>query len=244
MYEKNYETHGVIGWYFDSTIRERFDYSKYPLDKETLWIRIWHRDFHKNVILVPDLRSYHLINPKSLPGIEKEIVMHAKQIDASFFSYKENFYNTDFGLKCYEGKTGFPELYYNISISRKILDAFIAHLIPLIVVISLLYFILLMNILEKDHALNVLAACSGLFFVAIFDHIGVRNSLSASGIIYLEYFYFITYFSILAVSVNSYLYAFHKDLKMISFRENIYPRLYFWPVITGVIYLVTFVVYY
>lgn len=234
----------VVGWYFEVTVRERFDYSKYPLDKVNLWIRMWHKNFYDNVVLVPDIASYQLSNPKALSGVESDIVTEGKHLMSSFFSYKRNVYKTDFGIK--QGKPGrdVPELYYTIAMSRKFLDSFVAHLIPLIVVLSLLYFILLMSILEKSLALNVLAACSGLFFVAIFDHIGLRHSLSASGIVYLEYYYFVTYFALLSVSINSYFYAYHDNTGLVGFQNNIYPRVFYWPLITGVLYAVTLAVYY
>ncbi|VFQ45339.1 hypothetical protein MSL71_29960 [Desulfoluna butyratoxydans] len=243
-YRKTVNGKEVVGWYFEVTVRERFDNSKFPLDKVNLWIRMWHKNFYDNVVLVPDIASYQLSNPKSLAGIEANIVTEGKHIVSSFFSYRCNAYKTNFGVA--RGKPGrdVPELYYNIAMSRKFLDSFVAHLIPLIVVLSLLYIILLMSVLEKSLALNVLAACSGLFFVAIFDHIGLRESLSASGIVYLEYYYFVTYFVLLAVSINSYLYAYHGNLGLVGFQRNIYPRVFYWPMITGLLYAVTFAVYY
>lgn len=243
-YTKMVNGREVVGWYFEVTVRERFDYSKYPLDKVNLWIRMWHKNFYDNVVLVPDFASYQLNNPKALAGVEADIVTEGTHLVSSFFSYKQNTYKTDFGLKQSKPGRDVPELYYNIAMNRKFLDTFVAHLIPLIVVLSLLYFILLMSVLEKSLELNVIAACSGLFFVAIFDHIGLRNSLSASGIVYLEYYYFVTYFALLSVSINAYLLTCHDNIGLLWFRNNLYPKVFYWPLITGVLYAVTFAVYY
>ncbi len=48
----------VIGWYFDVTVRQHFDYAKYPLDRHDLWLRLWPKDFDEDVVLVPDLAAY------------------------------------------------------------------------------------------------------------------------------------------------------------------------------------------
>ena len=63
-----YRTHGTqsgtsyetIGWYFDVTVRQSFDYSNYPLDAITLWLRIWPKDWDNDdkIVLVPDFDSY------------------------------------------------------------------------------------------------------------------------------------------------------------------------------------------
>jgi len=49
LYESSGEQNGiqydVIGWYFDVTVRKSFDYSHYPLDLLTVWLRVWQKDF-------------------------------------------------------------------------------------------------------------------------------------------------------------------------------------------------------
>lgn len=31
----------LIGWYFEVTLRQAFDYTRYPLDRQDVWIRMW-----------------------------------------------------------------------------------------------------------------------------------------------------------------------------------------------------------
>lgn len=40
-YHRKEGTGTVIGWSFRATLRQHFDYSKYPLDRNTVWLRIW-----------------------------------------------------------------------------------------------------------------------------------------------------------------------------------------------------------
>jgi hypothetical protein len=39
----------TIGWYFETTIREPFDYTYFPFDRQDAWIRLWSRDFTYDV---------------------------------------------------------------------------------------------------------------------------------------------------------------------------------------------------
>jgi hypothetical protein len=58
----------IVGWYFRVSVRQDFDYSRYPFDSQTVWLRLWHQDFNRNVVLVPDLDSYKILTPIALPG--------------------------------------------------------------------------------------------------------------------------------------------------------------------------------
>src|SRR5690606_14091594 len=65
----------IKGWHFKTTIRKNFYYETFPFDSQSVWIRIWHEDFGKNVVLVPDTNSYDSLSSKTLPGIEKDFVL-------------------------------------------------------------------------------------------------------------------------------------------------------------------------
>jgi hypothetical protein len=98
--DQNFE---VIVWYFEAKLRENFDYSKYPFDVKDVWIRLWPKDFYKNIILTPDFDAYDLMVPTSLPGLAEDFVLPGWDIKSSFFQYKLNNYNTNFGINSYIG---------------------------------------------------------------------------------------------------------------------------------------------
>jgi len=99
----------VIGWNFRSVLRQQFNYSRYPFDREDVWIRMWPRDFDKNIILTPDLVSYHTTDPRLLPGLElQDFVLEDWIITESFFSYRYNTYNTNFGIENIARQNGVP----------------------------------------------------------------------------------------------------------------------------------------
>jgi hypothetical protein len=108
----------VIGWYFDVTVREPFDYSKYPLDTQDIWLRIWHQDFHRDVVLVPDLTAYDSTGIHDIFGVDADLVPGGWTIADTFFSYRRMTYDTNFGIADYVGQRDFPELYFTVTLRR------------------------------------------------------------------------------------------------------------------------------
>lgn len=249
-FEEAYRDDNLVGWHFGSSLRQQFDYSKYPFDRENVWIRLWPGDFHKNIALIPDLDSYIVIRPEFKPGLEKHMVVEGWNVKNSFFSYRNNSYNTNFGTEdCKHGC--FPELYFNVSLKRNFLGVFMSEFIPIAVVALLLFAVLMISTNREDQinlygfsASAVLAYCAALFFVLIFSHLSIRQILPAKGIIYIEYFYFVLYFAILAVSVNSILLASNKKYKIIQHENNLITKVLYWPVISALILGITLTSFY
>ena len=131
------------------------------------------------------------------------------------------------------------------------MSSFIPDMVPIIVVTLLLFAVLMISTKheqKKDlygfNSSTVLAYCAALFFVLVVSHVSLREKLPTDGIIYLEYFYFILYFAILFVSVNSILFASNTKLNFIHFEDNLIVKLLFWPVITMLALGITLVVFY
>ncbi len=242
--------HEVVGWNFTASIRERFDYKDYPFDKEKLWLRLWHMDFNKNIVLVPFFESYDYVNPIFKPGLEKDFVLPGWDVLGTFFSYRFNSYNVNFGIEDYVGQKEFPELYFTTDVYRNYLNPFMSHMIPLVVVFLMLFSILQVGRKSDDNGLfgfntlSTLSACSALFFVIIFDHISLRNSLSVSGLVYFEWFYLIAYMSIMYVSMNAIVIARNVEHKYFNYSDTCMSRTLFGPVITGTIFIITVLYFY
>ncbi len=247
--EKAYKDDDTIGWYFRAVLRQTFDYSKYPFDREDVWIRLWHKDFHQNVILTPDINSYDSLSPESKPGLEENFVLEGWGIQNTFFSYRSNSYNSNFGVGNYQQE--FPELYYNVGLKRDFISSIISSLIPLIVV-SFLLFAVLMISTKNDKNISfygfssaiVLSYCAALFFVLIVSHISLRDKLAATGVIYLEYFYFVLYFVLLCVSINSILLASCIENKFVDYKDNLIFKLLYWPIVLGMLLVITLINFY
>ncbi len=241
----------VIGWYFDATLRQSFDYGNYPFDHKTIWVRMWAKDFSKNIIFVPDFSAYQSTGLNDIFGIEKNIVLGTWNRENTFFDYHLSSYDTNFGVSNYVGQTGFPELHYNFVIKRKFENAFIVYLLPLFLVSMLLFAALLTVSKDSDlsdrHGFNTsgfIAASSTLFFVVMLAHIQLREEVAGSDIVYIEYFYIFMYMKLVLATANTYLFATQAApwLRFIHYRDNLMPKLAYWPIALGSIVAITFYV--
>jgi len=237
-------------WYFSAALRQPFDYSLYPFNKENVWIRFWPNDLQHNVILVPDFEGYSTIIPHELPGIEKNFIIEGWSVKESYYSYRINEYNTNLGLKS-SRYSEFPELYFNVEIEPNAISVFMSDAIPLIIIVLLLFAVLMITTVKEKKvgifgfgSLPVLAFCGSLFFVLMISHISLRDHLSLNEFIYFEFFYFELYFAILVLSVNSILLASSYKSKIINYRDNLIVKLSFWPAISFFIFLITFFTFY
>lgn len=248
--EKAYvdEDKNIVGWRFTTILRQQFDYSRYPFDEENIWIKVWNNASEESV-LVPDFDSYDSLAPEKLLGLENSLVLEGWKPQKNFFSYRANSYNTNFGIKDFKHRN-VPELYFNIAIKRDLKSPFVSDQLPIIVVAILLFVVLLITTREEENnqfgfkSSGVLTYCASLFFVLIVSHASLRAKIPTNCMIYLEYFYLILYLAILAVSLNSIVFASHVNIPFIDTKDNLYVKVLYWPIITGFLLIITLLNFY
>ena len=241
----------VIGWYFDASLRQSFDYHRYPFDRQDVWLRLWHRDFDRDVVLVPDLASYRDLDPTTLPGLEEQFVYGGWQPEYAAFSYATNDYNTTLGFPPGEAAGTYPELYFNLGIKRAFLGPFFDHVVFAIVAALLLFAILALTTTGEEtrqrfgvSTFGVLGSCSGLLFAVVLKHNQIRTVVSPRQITYLETLPFVLYLFILLVSLNAILLASPWHLKLVEYKDNILPVLLYWPLLLSLLLVVTLFTFY
>jgi type II secretory pathway pseudopilin PulG len=240
-----YKQNGIetIGWYVETTLRQGFDLSQYPFDRKDISLQIWHQDLDRQVILVPDLEAYPLINPRVKPGINRDLVLEGWTLESSFFEYKFREYDTNFGFTSGFAKENLPDLYFTITTKRKFIDPLISKLVGLICVVVLLFVMLV--ILDEDRSMEVLGVAAGLIFIVIVDQISLRESIVAKGLIYFDYFYFIIYLFISFVGVNALLLLKKNlNLPLVNHEDTLPAQLLYWPSLLGVLLLLTILTFY
>ena len=245
-----HECSQLIGWYFSTSVRQSFSYAAYPFDDQYVWLRLWHKDFDRNVVLVPDLGSYKVTQPSALPGIETDFVLPGWTLRDSVFAYQRHGYNTNFGIDGYVGQDAFPELYFNVHLKRDFLGPFVLHFLPQFVVGVMLFLILLMGSKEGEKAKwlgfaakDIVRGSSVLIVVLIFAHASLRRSIDAASLVYLEHFYMVLYVMCLAVSFNSIVFAYG-TIRAIEYRDNLLPKLLYWPLMGVLSFAITFLSFY
>jgi hypothetical protein len=220
-YRKNFPQKGyeLVGWRIKAVLRETFNYAEYPFDFQNLWIRVWHKDFDKNVILIPDLESYRASTPAEKPGLENGMPLPNWEIMGSYFGYNQNSYNSNFGIENYTGQDEFPELYFCILIKRFFYNNFISEIVPIITVLVILYLCILVifdqerkeNEFFQFNIMEIIGVGVALIFVIILAHSEVRRNLPSNEVLYLEYYYFVMYFMIFGIIVNYLIFNYFQD---------------------------------
>jgi len=241
----------VIGWYFEATMRQPFNYSNYPFDHKTVWLRLWAKDFSDNVILVPDFKAYNATGHTDIFGIEHGIVLGTWTRENTFFNYKLSNYDTDFGIGDFVGQRDFPELHYNFVIKRKFENAFIVYLLPLLLVAALLFAALLTVTNNEElsgrlgfNTSGFIGASSALFFVVMLAHIQLREQFAGASIVYIEYFYILMYGLLVVATANTYLFTIgtSKWSSLIQYDDNVIPKIAYWPCVLLSLVLITLLV--
>jgi hypothetical protein len=243
-YRRSEADSDTIGWSIKATIRQSFDYSKYPLDQQNFRLRIWHSDLDKGVTLVPDLDSYRIIHPLARLGIEKDLILPGWNVERTQFSNEASARNTSFGVGT-SNSEALNELSFNIVLDRKILEPVFSSLLPLAVA-GFMVFSLLLVVKEstRGNVVQIMSAFSGLFFVGILSELDLRRRLSSSSISYIEYFYFVMYGAILAVALVNLSNLYIGYFPRLERREHLLPKLLFWPSMLTVMLLLTVLVFY
>jgi hypothetical protein len=240
----------IIGWTFRATLRQIFGYDEYPFDRHYLWVRVDPADFTHNMVLTPDFSSYATLRPESLPGVQHDLIIENWNLNQAFFSYHVNDYNTNLGIKQFTRQTSYPELYYTIGMSRQIISAFFTYIIPPLVALVMLFGVLLLTTRRQDrrepagwNSTNVLAYTAALFFVVIVSHVNLRQQISANGVLYLGWFYILTYIAILLVSINAVVFILASQQRIIQLEDNLVSKLLYWPILTFALLVITVIVF-
>ncbi len=216
----------LVGWEFRVTLRLNFQYANYPLDKRHINIEILPLNAQDHLLFVPDLASYSYTNPSRKSGLDHKIQFPGSEVLESYFNYSIETYATDFGYGQKSLYEDVPVLHFNIHLRRLLLNAFVTYLIPIFVSLIMM-FILLYSCTKSQERQGIIESMAAFFFVLVFSHIDLRREIVTAELIYLEFFYFVTYLMVILSTYN--LITYTKDKSAIfDFNDNqLFKALYF-----------------
>ena len=219
-------------------------YTLYPFDTKSLRIKYWSKTSDETFYFVPDLNSYQLLNPRSLPGIDPDIYVPGWTILASYFGYQQLPYTTNFGAYKIGSFGVFSELdisaepqpFFEIVVRRNLIDALVSDLIPLAVIAVLLFIVLLVSGPNKD---NYVIVITSIFFATIFAQIRFRSKIPQAEIVYLESLYFILYIFMLVLLFICFLAQKDIKIKYFTTRNEMMLKLIYWPLLLSVFVVIS-----
>ncbi len=232
----------VLQWTFQAELRVLIDYSRYPLEVENLAMQLLPQATNQNVVLVPDLDSYKLTTATLLPGLDSAVFLPGWKLTESFFVLRSEQKNTNFGIEQNFDRETLPTLYYTIGLKRIFIDAFISNLTPLIIVTIVLFALVLLS--KHVEVGRIMSVCVAVFFVVVFSHLDIRKHISAGEIFYLEYFYFVIYFTIILVPMDAFRITLGMKSRFFEYRNGLPSKAIFWPSILGVFFMITVMKFY
>ena len=218
------------------TLNQFLHFENYPFDTKSLRIQLWPRFVKEPILLTPDLNAYQLLNPRSLPGIDDDVRIPGWYLMGTNFGYQKVNYSTNFGAYAtgqfgiYQttDKSEIPELYFEIQVSRKLLDTLISDLLP-IAVITVLLFVILLTSVQQGY--GIIGSLASIFFATVFAQVQFRAKIPQEQVVYFESFYFLIYTMILYILIVTLAHLLKMPLTFIKFKENLLSKLTFWPLL-------------
>lgn len=250
--QKSDEGQEILCWQFNCKLYETTTLLSYPFDHRHINLRIVHPEILDPVMLIPDFNGYRFLNPYQLPGISSSIDLSNWHMYSSFFCYKNAPYNANLGIAPHAQLSGIlPQMSFSILCQRTVIGEFMSYLILILLSVTIL-FILLLSFSKHEHYaqlmgfnnISIITALSGLLFVLIISQISLRQNLDITGISYIESFYFICYFLIIAIAINSILFVYGKGGRLVQYGHNLIPKLIYWPLFFFLTILATLVAFY
>jgi len=216
----------LVGWEFRVTLRLNLKYADFPFDKRHLDIEISPLSATDRLLFVPDLSSYSFTNPDRKSGISPDISLSGNRIVESYFNFHTQTFDTDFGYPSRLAFEDVPGLHFNVRLNRKLLNAFVTYLIPIVVTLCMIYILILASTKSGDRQ-GIIESMAAFFFVLIFSHIDLRKDIVTADLIFIEYFYFITYLMIVLSTLNLITYTKNRT-NLFDYNDNqLYRAVYF-----------------
>lgn len=225
----------TVGWHFNAILFESFLLTRYPFDQELFQLRLWPQSTENNLVLVPALETYQDIRPDLRPGLNPQMQLKSWHIAKSFFSYESSNYFYRLNEKIFKTPYHIPELVFNVHLKRKLLNPILLGILPLIIIASLLFVVMVFNKTEM-----VISTCGGLFFAVALIHRSISEGLMIDNLSYIDVFYLMMYFMLLLVA-SSYIAYARSRFWLFAYQDNLMIKLLYWPIIFGVIFGVTLV---
>ena len=245
--EVEHDDHVLVTWRFRVTLEQDFSYRQFPFEQNDIRLDIRFPDFSKNILLVPDLDSYDILNPSVKPGLNPNISVPSSETIASFFTLRTMEFKSTFGdsrlVKSY------PTLSFNMVAKRIYLNPFIANIIPILIVALIMFIVLYVSSNNENSragmtTMNVIQSSAGFLFILLLAHVNERNRIETPEIAYIELFYFSMYLYITLQTVALATMFRGVDWTLFRYEDNLILKLLFWPVLLSIWFAFTLVRFY
>ncbi|WP_329122219.1 hypothetical protein [Streptomyces sp. NBC_01465] len=238
------------GWHFNLTLRQKFDYAQYPLDKQNIWLRMWSNATFTNDVLVPDFASYPPWKYGEI-GLDQDIVTSGWAPYFTGWSFDQHKYTMTQGLQDWNKPfVAAPELYFNVGMERSWAGPLAGKLLQSFFIAAIMF--LALFVYTKDDNKNprfgfstwtAISFSVSLLLVVVVDQTQIREIAGDTSLTYLEYFAIAQYIVIMGIFANAILIGSETKFRALEWQDNLLPTLLYWPVLIGLFFVFTLFVF-
>ena len=239
----------VTVWQFSAKLYQNIRYQFYPFDAKQIKIRVGHTNVD-NEFYIPDFDNLynHAISFYDQSKIQDSLTGSLSETDSLKLARILQGINHNMQLSewkitdaCYNlGKTDqlssistnekgsvTPEFIQVIDIKRDLLSPLISNYLLLFVISIILFIMVLLS--KESEVGHLITTYVGLFFSLLISHFKLREDLQFHSIVYIEYYYFTLYFLLMVFIIHKYLIHVKVNSLVINYRNNLLPKILYWP---------------
>ncbi|WP_199545650.1 hypothetical protein [Streptomyces sp. N35] len=239
----------VRGWHFNLTLRQKFSYGKYPLDKQNIWLRMWTVSAFEPEMIVPDFSSYPPWKYDRL-GLDQSIVSEGWSPYYTAYSYQEHEYSMTYGVRPFSGpNVKAPDMYFNIGVARSYAGPMTGKLLQSLFIAAIMF--LALFVYTKDDRRNprfgfstwtAISFAVSLLLVVVVDQTQIREIVGDTSLSYMEFFAIAQYVVIMGIFANAIILGTETKIRALEWRDNLLPTLLSWRLLIGLFFLFTVIV--
>ncbi|MFZ4525385.1 MAG: hypothetical protein ACOYOE_07525 [Chlorobium sp.] len=239
----------VIGWNFCTRLQQDLKSSLYPFDRYNIKIRMCQPKKFESIIFVPDIASYKIASPSTNPMVSDGFSISGWNVNNTYFNFSEQPDNIDYGRRTLMESPIVKDLSLNITIERDWLSSVMSMMIPIFIIMVILFSGVYMITHESDaesfsfdaNEATAIGTAFTMFLVVTIQ--SVRIQVIPQGILYIEKIYFMIYLAML-INVIFVVAITKKSGFLFTYKHGIFYRYLYWPLYSGIFYIITLVSFY
>lgn len=239
----------VVGWNFVTRLQQDLKSTLYPFDRHNIKIRMRQPKKFESIVFVPDLASYKFTSPTAKPMVPDNFSITGWKINNTYFNFSEQVDNIDYGRRTLLERPVAKDLSLNITIERDWLNSVISLMIPVFIIMVILFSGVYMVTHDTNSesfsfdAKEATAIGTAFTMFLVVSIQSVRLQVMALDILYIEKIYFMIYLAML-INVIFVIAITNQKGVLFTYRHGIFYRHLYWPLYSGIFYVITLFSFY
>ncbi len=216
----------IYVYQFTLNLTKNFPPTLFPFDRRFVELQLWPKDIHHKIFFIPDFYAYKETLNTALRSIDKSVSVIDWTLRESFYGIAERppYY--------FDSNTINYTIDLKIALTRSLNSSSMVF-ITLIICIIITFTIALIPIKKlNDPTLGMISIVVGILFVVTMNQADLRRTLEMHDFAYIDVCFFVYYTQLILFTINLIVYSLRdKPFLIIGYRNNLVPKLMYWPVL-------------